>query len=69
MNEKYCKNYLFTTEIDKRNLATILFLLAYRININVVGMINRYTRQVVTMNDLFDTLPISDSFKYKLSLP
>ena len=57
---KYQKNNLFTPELDKKSLITLYFLSAFNIDINKAGTLNPITREIVTLDDIFEMIGLDD---------
>ena len=57
---KYCNNYLFTPELDKKSLIILYFLITFNVDLNKVGMINPATNDEVTLDFIFNTLGLDD---------
>lgn len=57
---KYQRNNLFTPELDKKSLITLYFLSAFNIDINKVGTLNPITREIVTLDDIFEMIGLDD---------
>lgn len=57
---KYCKNYLFTPELDKKSLIILYFLETFNVNLNTVGKINPVTNTKVTLDFIFNTIGLDD---------
>ncbi len=58
----------FTKELDITSLTILMFLDIFNVNLNTVGMMNPFTREVVTLDYIFDTLGLEDDIlKRKVS--
>ncbi len=60
-NRKYDKNFLaFNSELDKTSLAVLMFLMVFNTDITKIGMRNPLTKEVITLNNVFELLGIND---------
>lgn len=60
-NPKYCReNLLYTKELDKKSSIILYFLTAFNIDLNNVGVINPYTNQPITLDDIFEAIKLDD---------
>lgn len=59
-NKKYKKGELFTSELDKKSLVLLYFLVTFNIDLNKIGNINPYTGEVLTLYHIFDMLGLKD---------
>ncbi len=57
---KYQRNNLFTPEIDKKSLITLYFLSAFNVDINKAETLNPITREIVTLDDIFEMIGLDD---------
>lgn len=63
---KYCKNGLFTEELDKRGLVILYFLQAFNINLNMIGA-KTPLGDIITFEDIFETINLKDyDFMHKV---
>lgn len=63
---KYCKNGLYTEELDKKSLVILYFLFAFNVDLNMIGA--RGTRgNIITFDDVFTFLNVNDyDFMHKV---
>lgn len=60
-SSKYCTSpFHFTTELDKKSLTILMFLVVFNVNLNKVGCFNPFEGRMVTLKDVFDLLGIHD---------
>ncbi len=50
----------FNRELDKTSLAVLMFLMVFNVDLTKVGMIHPYTRQPITLENLFGDLGLED---------
>ncbi len=64
---KYCKNGLFTPNLDKKSLIILYFLLTFNIDLNKIGIINPRDGKQITLEDIFDVINLQDNdIKHKV---
>lgn len=57
---KYSKDDLFTKNLDKKSLILLYFLSTFNVNINMVGTINEFSKEKITLEEIFYDLGITD---------
>lgn len=57
---KYFKNDLFTENLDKKSLIVLYFLDVFNVNLNTVGKINPISKEVVTLDFIFNAIGLDD---------
>ena len=60
MSKKYYRNGLFTKELDKKSLLILYFLVTFNVDLNKVGTLNPYTGLFVTLDDIFESINLTD---------
>lgn len=58
---KYCKNGLFTPNLDKKSLIILYFILTFNVDLNKIGTINPINGKQVTLEDIFDVINLQDN--------
>lgn len=59
-SKKYHSGQLFTKELDKKSLIMLYFISTFNVDLNKVGMINPYTNQPITLDDVFKLINLDD---------
>lgn len=59
-NDKYMNGELFTSELDKKSLVLLYFLLTFNIDLNKIGQKNPVTGETITLYSIFDLLGLQD---------
>lgn len=63
---KYCKNGLYTEELDKRSLVILYFLEAFNVNLNMIGA-KTPQGDTITFEDIFEAINLKDyDFMHKV---
>ncbi len=52
--------YHFTKELDITSLTILMFLDVFNINLNMVGVMDPFTRRIITLDDVFNSLGLDD---------
>ncbi len=67
LQPKYLKNELFTSNLDKKSLIMLYFLITFNVDLNSLGVINPSNNKKITLEDIFDIINLQDDdIKHKV---
>ena len=61
---KYWKRDLFTKNLDKKSLIILYFLTTFNVDLTKVGFINPFTKQPITLEEMFNLIGLEDYEMY-----